>query len=510
MSRTFATVMGLAAAALVMGGPALAQKSKDTMRIAVNDPFSVLDSYHVPHEEVGYFVRTIYGTLLSYDEHNSKFVPGLAKSWKKVDDKTFEFDLRDDVVLHSGNKFTSADIKHTIEYLIDPKVKIRFKDRYTFVDRVEALGPYKLRIVAKQPTATVLSTIAYRFRTYDAAVHKSLANPGDYGRVSASSSGPYRMVSLDSSNGLVIERWDQAYKSPYMRSPIKRIVGAFVPDRQTQKAHLLTGGLDVLRDITADDERQLGQVPNLALTPTSSKQIMYITMDAAGRSASKALTDERVRKAIIMAIDRKELVHTFVAGGKAAELPKGICFKTTVACKPATDVIGFNPERAKKLLAEAGHGDGLDLLLHVYAPIKDIGVAVSGYLQRVGIRATVETLPLQVYVKKRGAGEFTAFLGKYPTSAQPDVENIFDFFFGADRDYYKDPLTHEVQAKGPMEFDDAKRAAVYAPAIDRVNQKAYIFPISEVPTVYVHTKEIHIKPSMFSAGEIRPDDFFWN
>ena len=282
MSRASARIVGLAAAALVVGGPALAQKSKDTMRIAINDPFSVLDSYHVPHEESGYFGRTLYNSLIAYDEHNGKFVPVLAKAWRKIDDKTHEFDLRDDVVLHSGNKFTSEDIKHTIEYLIDPKVKIRFKDRYTFVDRVEALGPYKLRIVSKQPTATDLSTIAYRFRTYDAAVHKSLANPADYGRVSASSTGPYRMVSIDSANGLILERWEKAFKSPYIRSPIKRIVGAFVPDRQTQKAQLFTGGLDVLRDITADDERQLGQMPNLALTPTASKQIMYVTLDAAG------------------------------------------------------------------------------------------------------------------------------------------------------------------------------------------------------------------------------------
>ena len=154
--------------------------------------------------------------------------------------------------------------------------------------------------------------------------------------------------------------------------------------------------------------------------------------------------------------------------------------------------------------------NGFDLLVHVYAPIKDIGVALTGYLHNVGIRATVETLPLQVYVKKRGNGEFTAFLGKYPTSAQPDIENIFDFFFGADRDYYKDPLTHEAQAKGPLQLDEAKRAAVYAPAIDRVNEKAYIFPVSEVPIVYAHTKEVQIKPNLFSAGEIRPDDFFWN
>jgi peptide/nickel transport system substrate-binding protein len=497
------------AAVLVLSGPALAQKSKDTMRIAINDPFPVLDSYTVPHEEAGYFTRSVYNTLIGFDEHNGKFVPILAKAWRKIDDRTHEFDLRDDVILHSGNKFTADDIKYTIEYLIDPKVKIRFKDNYTFVERVEALGPYKLRIVSKEPTLTDLATISYRFRTYDSAVHKSLANPADYGRVSASSTGPFRMVSLDNT-AITFERFDKAFKSDYTRSPIKRIVGIFLPDRQTQNAHLMTGGLDVLRDITADDEQNFARQPNLSVTPTASKQIMYITMDAAGRSPNKLLTDERIRKAIIMAIDRKELVHTFVAGGKAAELPRGICFKTTVGCKPNSDVIGYDPAGAKKLLAEAGYANGVDLVLQAYAPIKDIAVAITGYLHKVGIRATVETLTLQVYVKKRGDGDFTAFLGKYPTSAQPDIQNLFDFFFGADRDYYRDQMLHDAQAAGPKQADEDKRAAVYAPAIDRVNEKAYVFPISEVPIVYAHTKEIVIKPNLLSAGEIRPDDFFWN
>ena len=154
-------------ALLFTWAPAVGQQSKDTLRIAINDPFSVLDSYHFPQDEVGYFVRGMYGTLVAYDEHNKKFVPMLAKAWRQVNPSTIEFDLRDDVTLHSGNKFTSEDVKHTINYLADPKVRIRFKARYTWVKEVEKLGPHKVRIIAKKPSATMLSTIAYRFRMYD-------------------------------------------------------------------------------------------------------------------------------------------------------------------------------------------------------------------------------------------------------------------------------------------------------------------------------------------------------
>ena len=158
--------LGLALAA----APALAQKSKNTLRIAINDPFSKVDSYHAPHEEVGYFARNMYGKLILFNEHKGEFVPELAKSWKRINDTTLEFNLRDDVIFHSGNKFTAEDVKYTVGYISDPKVKLRFKARYNWVKRVEIVTPYKLRIITKKPKATDLSTIAYRFHMFDSKI----------------------------------------------------------------------------------------------------------------------------------------------------------------------------------------------------------------------------------------------------------------------------------------------------------------------------------------------------
>ena len=120
------SLLAAAGLATALTAPAFAQKSKDTLRVAINDVFSTLDSYHFPQDEVGYFVRAMYGTLVAMDEHTGKLVPQLAKSWRRISPTTLEFDLRDDVTFHSGNKFTAEDVKHTIAYLGDPKVKIRF------------------------------------------------------------------------------------------------------------------------------------------------------------------------------------------------------------------------------------------------------------------------------------------------------------------------------------------------------------------------------------------------
>lgn len=97
------SLLAAAGLATALTAPAFAQKSKDTLRVAINDVFSTLDSYHFPQDEVGYFVRAMYGTLVAMDEHTGKLVPQLAKSWRRISQTTLEFDLRDDVTFHSGN-----------------------------------------------------------------------------------------------------------------------------------------------------------------------------------------------------------------------------------------------------------------------------------------------------------------------------------------------------------------------------------------------------------------------
>ena len=499
-------------AALFAASPALAQKSKDTLRLAINDPFSTVDSYHFPQDEVGMIVRSIYGNLLVFDENNGKFLPELAKSWKRISQTSIEFELRDDIKFHTGNPFTSEDVKHTIDYLRDPKVRIRFKGRYMRDKNVESFGPHKLRINFKKPSSTDLSSIAYRFKIYDSKVHKSLKDKAAYGRVSASTTGVYKVNSVSPDGRFVLERFEPAIgKWPHRRAPIKHIIGVPMPDRQSQLAGLFTGGLEMLRNVTADAARDLKGRPGIVVTPSASKNIMYLTLDAAGRSKNKKLKDPRVRRAMLMAIDRRAIVKRLVAGGEKAEIPNTICFQKTVACPKNLDsnVISYDPVGAKKLMAEAGLAGGFDLLLNVFAPIKQIAEAISGDLRKIGIRTKIQPLPLMLYVKKRGRGEFTAFTGYYPTSAQPDLDNLMNFFFGANRDYYKDPIIHAAAKAGSTEFNLAKRTQGYVPALNQVNKMAYILPISELPIVFAHTKDVYIKKNTHSAGEIRISDFFW-
>ena len=118
MSKIFTAALGVAWA-LFVAGAANAQKSADTLRIAVADMFSVTDPYHLPLDENAAFYRSVYQGLVDFDEYERKFVPILAKSWKRIDDLTVEFDLRDNVKWDNGDQFTAEDVKATIAYITD-------------------------------------------------------------------------------------------------------------------------------------------------------------------------------------------------------------------------------------------------------------------------------------------------------------------------------------------------------------------------------------------------------
>jgi len=282
-----------------------------------------------------------------------------------------------------------------------------------------------------------------------------------------------------------------------------------MPDRATQRAQLITGGIEILRNVEVDDAKALAEVPSLAITPTPSGEILYVTLDAAGRSANKAMADVRVRKAFFMAINREEIVKHFVPGGAEAEIPDAICFKETIACKPTNKPWGYDPAQAKKLLVDAGYAEGLDLELTCAEPSRQMAEALAGELRKVGFRATVRPLDAGLRHKMRGDGQLTAFFAFYPTSADPDTANVLSFFFGDDRDYTNDPAIAKAWAAGEKEFDVAKRSAIYTPVLDRINEQAYVFPLSEMPIVYAHSKNVTLLPNQLSQGEIRVGDFAW-
>jgi peptide/nickel transport system substrate-binding protein len=473
------------------------------VRYAVSNPFSVLSNYHLPLDESAVLYKKIYEPLIGFDEYKQKWVPRLASAWRTVSPGVYEFDLRQDIKFHNGNKFDAQDVRRTLLYAADPAVKLTFKQRYSWVKDVEILSPYKIRIIAKKPRSDDLELLAFRINIWDAETMDKLSDIADYGRVSPVGTGIYKAVQVDRNTGVIVERYDDFKTDPEEKAPTKRIHAIPMPDRQTQVAQLLTGGVDLLRGIGPDTAKELDRHPNIDVTNIASPSTFYFALDSAGVSGNKALTDKRVRRAIFMSIDRDNLIKHLVPGSEVATKLEALCYKTTIDCKYSVKAPDYDPAGAKKLLAEAGYPNGFEFEYNVFSPYIQLGEAIAGDLRKNGIIARIQSVDISLYRRKQGQGQIQGLSVLSPSASHPAASNILNIFFsGPAFQYYNDQRIQEAMDAAGSEFDDAKRADYYSKVFDLANSESYIFPVTSIPTVYAHTKDIKIVPDRYAAGDV--------
>ena len=505
------TTLGLiAAAGALLANTAFAQKSKDTVRYAVSNPFAVLSNFHLPLDEAAVVYKKVYEPLIGFDEYNQKWVPRLASAWRTVSPGVYEFDLRQDIKFHNGNTFNADDVIRTLKYIADPAVKLTFKQRYSWIKDVEKLSQYKIRIIADEPRTDHFELLAFRINIWDAETMDKLDNIEDYGRLSPYGTGIFKAVSMDRNAGVIVERYEGFNTNRAETTGSKRVHAIPMPDRQTQVAQLLTGGVDILRGVGPDTAKELDRNPNIDITNLASPSTFYFALDSAGVSGNKALTDKRVRRAIFMAVDRDTLIKHLVPGSEVAEKLDALCYKSTRDCKFNVKAPAYDPAGAKKLLAEAGYPNGFEFEYNVFSPYIHLGEAIAGDLRKIGIIAKIQSVDTSLYRRKQGQGQLQGISVLSPSATHPSASNILNIFFdGPAFQYYNDTIISDAIEAAGREFDDAKRADLYAKVFDRANSESYIFPVTSIPTVYAHTKDIKIVPDPYATGDVWSTSYTW-
>ncbi len=488
------SAVGIAAAVTVLAsGPALAQKSKDTLRAVSEQPISLLDRIYNPQPATTLMTSVVFDGLLQYDPIARKIVPNLAKSWTRIDEYTVELDLRDDVTFHNGDKFTADDVVATIGHMIDPTTQFRFKaNRYGWIKAVEKVSDYKVRVIAKKPFSPALIKLGN-----DTLMHPKgpfLANPKEFGK-NPIGTGPYRVEQVDSTDGVIMKKFDDFKLQASYRPEAK--IGTVeikpVTDRQTQFARLMVGEQDLMSSVPADEADALAQNPNLKVTVMDTVSFSYMQFDSADRGKIGYLKDPKVRLALSMAVNREAIKKALTpAAAHNIPLPGGMCHKWINACDYSTKLPAYNPEKAKQLLAEAGYPDGFPLELTSWGAVGKIAEAVVGDLRKVGVKASLDHVTYGVYSKKRSAGKLQTLISYWDNAGgQPDIDNTMGFFYlPGVRDYMQDKRLHEMTGLTRAEFDPEKRQALVREAMDRVTENNYLMPLISVPAVVVHSKDV--------------------
>lgn len=476
---------------------AQAQKAKDTLRLAFADPIGSILIYEDSKPETGLTAGAVFDSLMCFDPGKGTLEPLLATSWNWVNERLLEVNLRQDVKFHDGSDFSGEDVVYTLTWLLDPNSKLRFTENWSWIESVELVDRYKVRIHAKLPFAPALVRLAMSsMPMIPKSVHGDPSRRSEFGIKTPVGTGPYKVEFVDANKGIMLvknPRYPQASACKNAAS-IGRVHILPIPDQQTQIAQLAVGGLDYLKVAEKDQAAFLSADPRLMVTATQGLTFNFMAIDASGRSGNKPLADIRVRQALFRAIDRDLITKSVVAGGADARVLDELCFKSQFGCGFSAKPKPFDRAAAKALLTEAGYPDGFDVELLATPSVFGLAEALAGELRKIGVRAKVDRATFPAYRDKQRLGKQQILINEWSSGGLPDAYSTVDYFFGdSPRDYWQDKEIKTLAAQAVSNLDDAKRREIYTRIYDRAVEQAYVLPISTKPAVLVHTKELQIE-----------------
>ena len=249
------------------------------------------------------------------------------------------------------------------------------------MENVEKIDKYTVRVISRRPLQTSLLRLAKVNFIFPSDVHSAYENKTDFTKKPIGT-GPYKVAAIDKDKGITLVRND-TYNSPgayFPRGTVGTIQGIPIPDTQTQIAQLLTGGIDLMFNVPKDPANATAARPGLSLTRIPTPQLAYFGINASDnfvRHDNKALGNPKVRRASFQAINRRALVTNLISGGKDIPLNDAMCQRFQAGCDYSTKPPPYDPEAAKKLLAEAGYAGGFDTEITTTLKGRQLSVAIA-------------------------------------------------------------------------------------------------------------------------------------
>ena len=218
-----------------------------------------------------------------------------------------------------------------------------------------------------------------------------------------------------------------------------------------------------------------------------------LVLDAAGRSgAGNPLTKQKVRQAILHAIDRKSFVESLVQGD--ARVIHAPCFPTQLGCDDSgAPKYAYDPKKAKQLLTEAGYPNGFKTQLMAFRS-RTWTEALQQDLKAVGIDAEVQMLPVATLIQRFQKGETPIYQGDWGSFSINDASAIISTFFkGSEDDYARDDQVKAWLDAADNSNDVAVRKENYKKAVNRIMEQAYWVPLNTFVTNYAHVADLDFR-----------------
>ncbi|WP_426956976.1 ABC transporter substrate-binding protein [Muricoccus radiodurans] len=422
--RRLILLSALSAPALLRGPQAAAQGT--TLELAVGAPPTSMDPHFhtlTPNMALG---QHVFDNLVHRDAE-ARLRPGLAEAWRLVDDSTWEFRLRRGVTFHNGEPFTAEDVLYTLDRV--PRVANSPGSFSVFTKGIvspEVVDPHTLRFKTNGVYPLLPADLSQVAILWHGIGGNNLTSDFNSGRA-AIGTGPFRLAAYRHGERAELERnpryWGEA---PAWDKVNYRVIA----NDGGRVAALRAGDIAFIDAVPTNDIARLRTEPRVVLSETVSLRSIYLRPDFRAESpyvsgpngealARNPLTDQRVREALSIAINRAAICERTMSG---AALPIGQFMPPgTYGHVPDLPPPAFDPERARRLLAEAGFPQGFSITLHAsndrYVNDAQVAQSVGQMWQRIGVRTRVEAIPYAAFSQRTARSDTSMALGGWANSS---------------------------------------------------------------------------------------------
>src|SRR5207302_138254 len=493
MRRLTALLPAPTALALLWSAPARAQSRGKEIVVGFGAEPRTMLAVKIVDWTTNNMLEHIYDRLLDRDAKTFKPKPMLAESWRIVNDTTWEFKLRKGVKFHNGEPFTAQSVKATIEYALDPATKSHYAAAayWSLVKEVQVVDDFTVRFVTKQPWPNLVDSAALTNSLMMPA--KALKELGPQKLAEKPiGTGPFRFVEWKRDERLVLERNPDYWQGP---ADASRVTFRFIPEFSARMAALLSGEIDIMKDVPPHAVEAIEKSGRATLRATVSSRINY---PALVNLKPGPMQDLRVRRALNHAVNVDELI---------AQVLKWRATKICGPLSPANvdyapvECYKHDPARAVALLKEAGY-DAAKLQLTLDTPSgrypldKDVSLAIAAQLQRIGINVNVVVNEWGTHldkIKNRNTGDLF-FLGWGPSLfGQAVIEPLFQ----ANQTYssYGNHAAFDAKIAQAITLVEPKaRAAAYAELQRLAHDEAAWVPLWQQHDLYGVASHIEWSP----------------
>ncbi len=414
--RTLRVLLAGFGLALAASGPAGAQAP--TLVIAQGADITTLDPTQATQIHNLNLFYNLYDALVTWDPKDiGKVMPELAVSWKSVNPTTWQFKLRQGVKFHNGEPFNAEAAKFTIDRLITKGVH-QVYGGFATIERVDVVDPYTVNVVTSKPDPILVK----RFAGYGGQMlPPQYIKQVDWKEFAAKpvGTGPYKFVEWVKDDRVVLEANDAYWRGA---PKIKRVVWRPIPDNFARVAALVRGEAQLITKVLPDHVPQIEKAGCCRVEHTLTNLVTVYLINA----QKGPLANTRLRQALNYAVDKDKIIKELY-NGYAIPIGSGIP-NTDFGFDPSIKPYPYDPPRAKKLLAEAGYGAGVDIEIQsgngIHLNDRQLTEAVAAMVADVGVRAKVGVLEPSQRIQLLRANTFPGLLLADPASTTYDADGV--------------------------------------------------------------------------------------